>query len=86
MVGFKMSTSQRTPTQCKMNINDCKLIDFGENNQVNSPNFNCTIHKFSEKFDHPFSHVFIFGNMLPESHGFDVVPVTRSNKFVTFTN
>ena len=32
--------------------------------------------KFSEKFDHPFWHVFIFGNMFPESHGFLAMPVT----------
>ena len=25
--------------------------------------------RFSEKFDNPFSHVFIFGKMFPESHG-----------------
>ena len=25
---------------------------------------------FSEKFDHPFSHIFIFENTFPESHGF----------------
>ena len=29
--------------------------------------------KFSEKFVHQFSHVFIFGNMFPERHGFDAV-------------
>ena len=26
--------------------------------------------KFSEKFDHPFSNVFIFSKMFPESHIF----------------
>ena len=26
---------------------------------------------------------FIFGNMLPESHGSDAVPVTRLNNFVS---
>ena len=36
--------------------------------------------KFSEKFDHPFSHVFIFRNMFPESHGFVAVPVTSCVK------
>ena len=29
---------------------------------MNSSNFNARFLKFSEKFDHPFSHVFIFGN------------------------
>ena len=31
---------------------------------------------FSEKYDHPFVHVFIFGNMFPESHRFVAVEVT----------
>ena len=38
--------------------------------------FGDNILKFSEKFDHPFSHVFIFGNMFPENHGFVAMPVT----------
>ena len=48
-------------------------------NRVNSSNFNATVIKFSEKFDHPFSHVFIFGDMLYETGGFSVMPVTSSN-------
>ena len=36
--------------------------------------------KFSEKFGNLFSHVFIFSNMFPESHGFVVMPVTRCFK------
>ena len=51
--------------------------------RVKSSNFNATILKFSEKFDHPFSHVFIFCNMFPESRGFGAVLVTRSNNFVS---
>ena len=39
---------------------------------------------FTEKFDHPFSQIFIFGNMFPESHGFVAVLVTISDKFVSF--
>ena len=39
--------------------------------------------KFSEEFDYPFSQVFIFCNMFPESKGFVAVPVTRSNNFVS---
>ena len=46
-------------------------------------NFIVMILKFSEKFNYKFSHVFIFGNMFPESHGFVAVPVTRSNNFVS---
>ena len=39
---------------------------------------------FSEQFENKFSHVFIFGNMFPESHGFVAVPVTSSRNFVSF--
>ena len=61
--------------------NNCKFIGF-----VIKIEFKCyrsKVLKFSEKFDHLFPHVFIFGNMFPESHGFDAVPVTRSNNFVS---
>ena len=78
-----MSTSLRTSTPYKMKVNDCKLIDFGDKNRVNSSNFNVSIFKFSEKFEDPFSHVVIFRNKFPESHGFVAVPVTRSNNFVS---
>ena len=43
--------------------------------------FNATILKFSEKFDHQFLHVFIFGNMFPVSDGFVAVKVKMSNNF-----
>ena len=36
----------------------------------NASNFYSMMLKFSEKFGYPFSDVFIFGNMFPESHGF----------------
>ena len=36
--------------------------------------------KFSEKFEYQFSHVFIFGYMFPESHGFVAMPVTSCIK------
>ena len=42
--------------------------------------FNAMTLTFYEKFDHTFSHVFIFGNMYPESHGFVAVPVTSCIK------
>ena len=38
-------------------------------------NFNAMSFKFSEKFDHPFSHVYIFGNMFPESPDFVAIPI-----------
>ena len=49
---------------------------FGDTNLVNSSNFNAMVLKFSEEFDHPFSHIFIFGNTFPESHGFVALSVT----------
>ena len=56
---------------------------FVDKNIVNSGNFNATILNCFAKFVDPFSHVFIFGNMYPESHGFVSVPVTRLNNFVS---
>ena len=49
-------------------------------NRVNSSNLNATILKFSEKFEHPFSHVFIFGNKFSGSRGFVAMPVTSCVK------
>ena len=64
-----------------------KKIDwFGHANWVNSSNFEDTTLRFAEKFDHPFSHVFIFFNMFRESHGFISVPVTSSHNFVSYSN
>ena len=37
--------------------------------------------KFVKKFDHPFSHVFMFSNMFPESKGFVVMPISSSDNF-----
>ena len=45
-------------------------------------NLNATIFKLSEKFDRLFSHVFIFGNVLHESHGFLAVPVKMQYNFL----
>ena len=33
------------------------------------------------RIDHPFSNVFKFGNMFPESHGFVAVPVKKVEQF-----
>ena len=61
-----------------------KSIDgFSDANWVNSGNFIATILRFSKKFDPSFLHVFLFGNMFPESHGFAAAPITSSNKFVS---
>ena len=66
-------------TKNKMNLNNKKRFKsstlpfrFGDKNRVKSDNFNATIPKFSEKFDHRFSHVIISANLFPESHGFVV--------------
>ena len=42
-------------------------------------NFNATILKFSEKYQHSFSIVFIFGNMCHDSRGYN----RHSNETVT---
>ena len=68
--------SQLTPKPCKIKVKTVNW-SFGDKNRVNSSNFNAMILKFSEKFDHPFWHVFIFGNISLESHGFVAMPVTR---------
>ena len=39
--------------------------------------------KFPEKFDHPFSHLLIVGNILPEGHHFVVATVTSCKNFVS---
>ena len=52
-VSLKMSASQRTPNTGQ---NWSKLIDL----VMQLEQLNATIFKFSQKFDHSFSHVFIF--------------------------
>ena len=52
-------------------------------NRVNSSNFNAVILKISVKFDHPFSHVFIFGDKFPESRGFVAMPVRSCIKYAS---
>ena len=79
---LKLPTSQWSPAPYKIKVNNCKLIDLLITIESTS-NFNATILKFSEKFDHPFSHVFIFGNMIPESPSFVAVPVARMNNLVS---
>ena len=74
-----LSTFQFT----EIKVNNCELIDFGDNNIVNSSNFNTTILKFSEKLDHPFLQVLISDNRYPESNDFVAVTVTMSNNFVS---
>ena len=58
-----------------------KQIDrFGDKNRVNSNNFNVITLKFSDKFDHPFAYVSIFGNMFRDSRSFVAVPITSCIK------
>ena len=45
-------------------------------------NFNATTLRFVEKFDHQFSHVFLFGNIFHKSHGF--VTACAGHKFEQF--
>ena len=37
---------------------------FGDANLVNSHSFNATTIKFTDKFEHQFSHMFVSGNIL----------------------
>ena len=55
---------------------------FGDVNWVSSSNFFATTLRFFEKFDHPFSHVFIYacGNKFSRSQGFVALPVTSCIK------
>ena len=45
--------------------------------------FNASTLGFADKFNHPFSHVFIFTNVFLESRGFVAVSVTGSNNLVS---
>ena len=42
-----------------------------------------TASKCAEKFENPFSHLLIFGNIFAHCHGFDTMTVTISKYFVT---
>ena len=64
------------PQHQKVQVND----RFGDKNRFKSSNFNAMTLKFSEKLCHPFSHVLLFGNLFPESHGFVATPVTSCIK------
>ena len=72
--------SQRTSKQYKIKVNICKLIDWVIRIEstwaICIPRFS----NFLRSLDRPFSHVFIFGNMCPESPGFVAMPVTRRIK------
>ena len=66
------------PTQYKSKVNNYKLIDFVIRIELTRA---ILMSRFSNfLFDHPFSHVFMYGNMFPESHGFVAMPVTRCIK------
>ena len=47
-------------------------------NRINSGNYSVATLKFAEKFDHLFSHIFIFSNIFAQSNGFDAVTVISS--------
>ena len=46
---------------------------FGNTDRIKSVDFNFTILKLTDKFEHPFSHLFIFLNIFnfAQGHGFD---------------
>ena len=66
--------SLSTTTVPKTVQNESKLIEL-----VKGIKLTRAILKFYEKFIHPFSYLFIFSNMFPESHGFVFMPVTSSS-------
>ena len=68
--------------QQKKNL--AKLIDLVVRIELTREIFIATTLRSSEKFDHKFSHVFIFRTMFLESHGLIAVPGTSSNNFVSF--
>ena len=74
-VSFKMSTSHRTPTPVR---NESKFIDLMMRIELTGA---VLLSRLSDST--PFSHVFIFGNMFNESHGFVAVQVTSSKNFVS---
>ena len=53
---------------------------FGNANVIDYTNFNATTLKVSKKFDLSFPHIFIFGNIFAQGHGFDAVTAI-SNMF-----
>ena len=52
-------------------------------NRINSVNFNATTLKLGEKFDHPFSHLFVYGYIFAQGHGFDAMAVKSSKYFLS---
>ena len=57
-----------------------KINGFGNASLINSENVNVTSLKLAVKFDNTFSHLFLFGNIFTQGHGFDAVTVTSSKK------
>ena len=55
----------------------------GNSDWINSVKFNASTMKLAEKFDHIFPHMFIFGNILSQGHGFEAVTVTISKYFIS---
>ena len=54
-----------------------KIIDLAMRIEL-TVNFNATTLKLAEKFDHSFSHLFIFRNIFAQGHGFNAVMVAIS--------
>ena len=77
MHGNSPSIAITDPTTCR--TKKSKLIDLVIRIEFTSVIL-MPLLKFSEKFDPPFSHVFRFGNMFPESHGFVAVRLQAVSK------
>ena len=54
-----------------------KIIDLAKRIEL-TVNSNATTLKPAEKFDHPFSHLFIFGHIFEQGHEFEAVTVAIS--------
>ena len=68
--------SQWTSTPYKIKVNNDKLINLVIRIQLTLVILMPRFSNFLEKSDHQFSHVFIFINMFPETHGFVAMLVT----------
>ena len=49
-------------------------------------NFNATTLKRAEKFDHPFSHLFIFHNIFAQGHGFNAMTMVEWQQVASSEN
>ena len=66
--------SQRTKTPYKIEVNNSKLVELVMRIELTLAILMPRFSNFLKKFDHPFPHVFTFGNIFLESDGFVTMP------------